>query len=86
MIKLVMFTTPTCSSCKLLKPFLEQYGGETGHQIVYQDATQSTLGFQFSAVPTIVIFKNNRPVNMLTGVANDPRETMAKIRAAVAAA
>jgi thioredoxin 2 len=69
---LVDFYADWCGPCKMMAPFVDQLAAKvTGRAIVTKldtDASPRTAQqFDIRGVPTVVVFKNGKPVNRQTG-------------------
>ena len=71
---LVDFYSPTCGPCKILAPVIEQLASQYGGRVAvckldtsrYQMAAAQ---FQIRGVPTLIFFKNGKPVDQMVGAA-----------------
>lgn len=71
---LVDFYAPWCGPCKMLAPMLEQLAGEMAGSVkiakVNVDEAPDIAGrFQITGVPTMILFKNGKPVDSVVGMA-----------------
>ncbi len=78
-VALVDFTATWCPPCQMIKPFVEQlateYAGKAGVAAVDIDKSgELAQAFQITGVPTLIVFKDGKPVDMMVGAA--PKATM----------
>jgi thioredoxin 1 len=79
---LVDFFAEWCGPCKMLKPILEDVKTDMGQQanIIKVDVDKNPAAaqkFQIRGVPTMIIFKNGKPVWRQSGVL--PKNEIVKI-------
>lgn len=75
---LVDFYATWCGPCKIMSPILEQVGAlmKDKLQVVKIDTDkypQIASQYQIEALPTLVLFKNGRPVEKIEGVIQAPQ-------------
>jgi thioredoxin 1 len=66
---LVDFWSPDCAPCRALKPKLEQIE-DTGVTVVtvnVNDETELTDHFKIESIPTLIVFKNGKPIQRKVG-------------------
>jgi len=71
MIKFVRYTAPWCAPCRMLAPIISQIEQETPDVVfqtvnVDQEPEQVEL-YGIRSVPTVIIFKDDAPVQTITG-------------------
>lgn len=69
---LVEFGAVWCQPCRLLEPVLEELAGEWGETVTVakldvDEAAQLTQEYQVLSVPTVMLFKNGKIVERMTG-------------------
>ena len=70
---LVDFWAEWCGPCRMLAPILDQIASEQGDRATIAkvdiDAHPELADrFGVRAIPTLIVFKNGQPVNVITGV------------------
>lgn len=81
---LVDFWAPWCGPCKMQGPIIDEVAKEFEGKNVkigklnVDEAPQSASKFQVMSIPTLIIFKNGRPVDQMIGV-QDKSSLIAKI-------
>jgi len=71
MIKLEMYTSPTCGPCKMMKPFMEDFVKE-GHEITFIDLADGREPFDEKGIrgtPTLIYYKNGEELDRYVGFA-----------------
>jgi len=69
----VDFWSSTCAPCQVMSGLLEEIGPEfAGRVNIFKLNTdqnpQSTIQYQIRGVPTLIFFRNHRPVERVTGL------------------
>ena len=75
---LVDFTAVWCGPCKMLDPLVKQLADEWSGKVKVvkldvDDNPQVTMDYQIMGVPTLILFKNGKPVERLSGYAPKAR-------------
>ncbi|MFA6322816.1 MAG: thioredoxin [Candidatus Buchananbacteria bacterium] len=71
---LVDFWAPWCGPCKMQGPIIEEIAKDFAGQEIkigklnVDEAPQSASKFQIMSIPTLIIFKDGRPVDQMMGV------------------
>ena len=78
---LVDFTAVWCGPCKMLDPLVKQLADEWSGKVKVvkldvDDNPQVTMDYQIMGVPTLILFKNGKPVERLSGYA--PKDRLVK--------
>lgn len=73
MKKLILFTSPTCGPCRMVKPIVRKVENE-GNEVQYIDITEDIENanlFDITSVPTIVVTdENNNEIDRNVGIIN----------------
>lgn len=74
-VTLVDFHADWCGPCRMLTPILEEVekkvqGKATLAKVNIDHEQQTATHFQITSVPTMILFKNGKEVNRLTGLRN----------------
>ncbi len=69
---LVEFGAVWCQPCRILEPVLEELAGEWGDAVTVakldvDEAAELTQDYQVLSVPTVMLFKNGKIVERMTG-------------------
>jgi thioredoxin 1 len=81
---LVDFWAPWCGPCKMQSPIIDELAKEYEGKAVkigklnVDEAPQSASKFQIMSIPTLMIFKDGKPVDQMMGV-QDKNTLVAKI-------
>lgn len=72
-LTLVDFGATWCPPCKVLKPILDELGGDYGEKLTVlevdcDDSPEVTSQFGIMSMPTVIIFHNGQPVEKLVGL------------------
>ena len=78
---LVDFTAVWCGPCKMLDPLVKQLAEEWSGKVKVvkldvDDNPQMTMDYQVMGVPTLILFKNGKPVERLSGY--QPKDRVVK--------
>ena len=73
MKRLILFTSPTCGPCRMVKPLVRKVENE-GTEVQYIDITEdieNTNLFDITSVPTIIVTdENNQEIDRNVGMIN----------------
>jgi len=78
---LVDFTAVWCNPCKLLDPIVKQFAQEWAGKVKVvkldvDDNPNLAMNYQVMGVPTLMLFKDGKPVERVTGY--QPKERLEK--------
>jgi thioredoxin 1 len=78
---LVDFTATWCGPCKMLEPIIKQItddlsGKLSAVKLDIDDNQNLTMQFQVMGVPTLILFKDGKPVERMTGY--QPKDRIVK--------
>jgi len=71
---IVDFWAPWCGPCKMMSPIIEELAKEYEGKAIkigklnVDEGPQSASKFQVMSIPTLMIFKNGKPVDQMVGV------------------
>jgi thioredoxin 1 len=79
---LVDFWAPWCAPCKMQTPILEEWAGQNEGKVKVaklntEDAPDIARQFGISSIPTLVVFRNGKPVVGAVGV--QPAENLDRL-------
>ena len=68
----VDFWAPWCMPCRMVTPIIEQLAEEYNGKLVVgkmnvDENTETASQFGIMSIPTVIVFKNGKPVKSLTG-------------------
>ncbi|HJW32392.1 MAG TPA: thioredoxin [Holophagaceae bacterium] len=71
-VTLVDFWAPWCGPCKMIAPVLDELAGELGGKakivkINVDDNPEVAGQFGIMSIPTLILFKDGKPLNKLVG-------------------
>ena len=69
-VVIVDFYAEWCGPCKMLKPILEEVSSEgvTVYSVNVDDNKELAQAHQVSSIPTVLLFKDGKQVDMFVGV------------------
>jgi thioredoxin 1 len=72
MVRVLKFSSAGCGPCRMMGPIMEQFKQRNPGVIVeeYDVGVTGDFGYGVTAVPTLVILKDDQPVNRLVGIAS----------------
>lgn len=75
---LVDFTAIWCQPCKMLDPVVKQLAAEWGDRVIIfkldvDDHPQLAMEYQVMGVPTLMLFKQGKPVERISGLQDKDR-------------
>lgn len=78
-LTLVDFWAPWCGPCHMLAPILEELDQEMGDEVKIaklnvDDNQQTAAQFGIQSIPTMILFKDGEPLEMIIGV--QPKELL----------
>ncbi len=76
---LVDFWAPWCGPCRMVGPVIRQLAKDYQGRVAFgklntDDNPQTSLQFRVMSIPTLILFKGGKPVDMMVGAA--PRQTI----------
>ncbi len=76
---LVDFWAPWCGPCRMVAPVIRELAQDYRGKVAFgklntDENPQVSLKFRIMSIPTLMLFKNGKPVDMLVGAA--PRQTI----------
>lgn len=81
---LVDFWAEWCGPCKMIAPIIDQVSGEVDGMKVCKLNVDENPGtafkYQISGIPTMIFFKNGKPVDQVVGFTNKDRLKTAATR------
>jgi thioredoxin 1 len=74
----VDFWAPWCGPCKMMTPIIEQLSHELAGKIVFgklnvDDSPHISNAFEIQSIPTIMVFKEGRPIDKIIGMTSKPQ-------------
>lgn len=69
---LVDFWAAWCGPCRMMNPILESIDGHTVHvgKVDVDNNPQVSQAFSITSIPTMILFKDGKPVKRITGARN----------------
>ena len=70
-ITLVDFSAVWCGPCQMLEPVLNEVAKTTDYKVIKVDVDQAgdlAVEYEIRSVPTIIVFKNGKLIEWLTGL------------------
>lgn len=69
---LVDFWSPSCGPCRMIAPIIEELAGENAGTVKVgkmdvSEGQSTAMKYGIQAVPTLMIFKNGEPVQVMQG-------------------
>ncbi len=69
---LVDFWAPWCAPCKMMEPIIEEISEEYSEKLKVcklnvDDNPDSTLKYEVRSIPTLILFKNGKDINRISG-------------------
>ena len=74
---LVDFWAVWCGPCRMLAPTVEELAKEYEGKVNVDDEGELAMQFRISSIPTLMLFKNGKPVETMIGVR--PKEQIAAV-------
>jgi thioredoxin 1 len=79
---LVDFWAPWCGPCKMLTPTIEalaeRYAGKVKiGKLNTDDNRQAAINYQINSIPTLIVFKDGKPVDRILGL--QPQDRIAQL-------
>lgn len=78
-IVLIDFWAAWCGPCKKISPILDEISEETGllvGKLNVDENPEKTIEYKVSSIPTMVLFKDGKPVHVISGA--KPKHVMVK--------
>lgn len=69
-MKILKFSTPTCTYCKITSPQVNEYAEKHGFEVIEVDASEDTETagkYEVMSVPVVVLIADTGDVTKLTG-------------------